>query len=172
MDGLKTEIDAIREARLVLQEPDPVYPKLISLTDRLKEALNELKTSYIGSYDTRMKALQSNEYFSKLTPEQKHSILAKHQLLVKPEIKTLDAHELLMQLQKASLYTWETKIAALSGQFQSALDEAIKLAAPQAQTYSLPRKTITIQADIDNYVAELKEELETLLKDSSSIILK
>jgi hypothetical protein len=172
MDGLKTEIDAIRENRLVLQEPDPVYPKLISLTDKLKEALNGLKTSYIGSYDVRMKDLQSNEYFTKLTPEQKHSILAKHQLLVKPEIKTLDAHELLMQLQKASLYTWETKIAALPGQFQSALEEAIKLAAPQAQTYSLPRKTITTQADIDRYVAELKEELETLLKDSSSIILK
>ncbi len=172
MDGLKTEIDAIRENRLVLQEPDPVYPKLISLTDKLKEALNGLKASYIGSYDARMKDLQSNEYFGKLTPEQKHSILAKHQLLVKPEIKTLDAHELLMQLQKASLYTWETKIAALPGQFQSALEEAIKLAAPQAQTYSLPRKTIATQADIDNYVAELKEELETLLKDSSSIILK
>jgi len=45
--------------------------------------------------------------------------------LAKPEIKSLDAHGLLMQLQKASLYTWDTKIAALPGQFQSALEDAI-----------------------------------------------
>lgn len=172
MEQLKTEIDAIRENRLVLQEPDPVYPKLISLTDKLKEALNGLKANYISLYEGRMKELQSNDYFNKLTPEQKHSILAKNQLLVKPEIKSLDAHELLMQLQKASLYTWETKIAALPGQFQSALEEAIKLAAPQAQTYSLPKTTITCQADIDNYVAGIKQELQDLLKKASSIILK
>jgi hypothetical protein len=101
-----------------------------------------------------------------------HGILAKHQLLVKPEIKALDAHALHYQLQKASLYTWDTKIAALPGQFQSALEDAILLSAPQAKTYSLPRKTISTQTEIDSYVAELKTELETLLKESSSIILK
>jgi len=172
MEHLKTEIDAIRENRLLLQEPDPVQPKMIDLTDKLKAALNKLKESFIGLYDIKMAALQGNEYFNKLTPDQKHSILAKHQLLAKPEIKTLDAYELLMQLQKASLYIWDTKIAALPGQFQSALEDAIKLSAPQAQTFSLPRTTINSQADIDNYVASLKTELEALLQKSSSIILK
>ena len=119
-----------------------------------------------------MADLQANEYFKKLMPEQKHSILARHQLLTKPEIKALDAHALLNQLQKASLYTWDTKIAALPGQFQSALEDAILLSAPQAKTYSLPRTTISNQAEIDSYLAELKTELETLLKDSSSIILR
>ena len=119
-----------------------------------------------------MADLQANEYFKKLTPEQKHSILVKHQLLVKPEIKSLDAHALLIQLQKASLYTWDTKIAALPGQFQSALEDAILLSAPQAKTYSLPRKTISSQAEIESYLAELKTEFETLLAASSSIILK
>ena len=119
-----------------------------------------------------MADLQTNVYFKKLTPDQKHSILVKHQLLVKPEIKALDAYALLNQLQKASLYTWNTKIAALPGQFQSALEDAVLLSAPQAKTYSLPRKTISNQSEIESYVVELKTELETLLKESSSIILK
>ena len=172
MEQLKSEIDAIRENRLLLQEPDPVQPKLIELTDKLKEALNKLKESYISLYDSKMVALQGNEYFNELTPEQEHSILAKHQLLAKPEIKSLDAHGLLMQLQKASLYTWDTKIAALPGQFQSALEDAIKLSAPQAQTFSLPRTAINSQADIDAYVADIKKQLEELLKKASSIIIK
>jgi len=172
MDQLKAEINAIRENRLLLQEPDPIQPKLTELTDKLKLALNKVKASYISLYDLKMLELQANEYFLKLTPEQKHIILARHQLLVKPEIKALDAHALLNQLQKASLYTWDTKIAALPSQFQSAVEDAIVLSAPQATTYSLPRKTINKQSDIDAYISELKSALENLLKDASSIILK
>ena len=155
-----------------MQEPDLIQPILTAITDKLLNILNKRKEQYNALYDLGMSDLQSNEYFKKLSPEQKHSILAKHQLLVKPEIKTLDAHALVNQLQKASLYTWDTKIAALPGQFQSALEDAILLSAPQAKTYSLPRTTISSQAEIDTYLAELKTELEILLKDSSSIILK
>ncbi|WP_439504871.1 BREX system P-loop protein BrxC [Sediminibacterium sp.] len=172
MEQLKIETAAIKNDRLLLQEPDLIQPILTAITDKLLNILNKRKEQFNALYDLRMSDLQSNEYFKKLTPEQKHSILAKHQLLVKPEIKTLDAHTLVNQLQKASLYTWDTKIAALPGQFQSALEDAILLSAPQAKTFSLPRTTISSQAEIDSYVTELKTELEILLKDSSSIILK
>ena len=172
MEQLKMETAAIKDNRLLLQEPDLIQPILTAITDKLLAVLNKRKEQYIALYNLRMADLQANEYFKKLTPEQKHSILVKHQLLVKPEIKSLDAHALLIQLQKASLYTWDTKIAALPGQFQSALEDAILLSAPQAKTYSLPRKTISSQAEIESYLAELKTELETLLAASSSIILK
>jgi hypothetical protein len=172
MEHLKIETAAIKDNRLLLQEPDLIQPLLTSITEKLLDILNKRKAQYNEKYDSRMADLQENEYFNKLTPEQKHSILVKHQILGKPEIKRLDAVALLNQLNKASLYTWDTKIAAQSGQFQTALEEAILLSAPQAKTFSLPRKTISNQAEIDLYVAELKTELETLLKDSSSIILR
>lgn len=172
LNGLKDQIEAIRENRLLLQEPDPVQPLLNSLTEKLGSALNKKKEHFNTLYDSKMADLQENEYFEKLTPEQKHATLVKHQILAKPEIKALDANALLYQLQKATLYVWDTKIAALSGQFQSALDDAIALAAPKAITFSLPKRTISSQTDIDTYIAELKAALEDLLKNSSSIILK
>ena len=172
MERLKKEIDAIRDNRLLLQEPDPVYNKLTDITDKLKTSLNELKQKYIDLYDKLMVGLQSNEYFSKLNPEQKNSILRTHQLLGKPEIKALDSKSLLLNLQKASLEAWQTKIAALPGQFQSAIDDAVKLLAPQAKTYELPKRTLSNQSDIDKYISQIKKELENLLKESSSIILK
>lgn len=172
LEQLKTEITAIRENRLLLQEPDPIQPKLNELTDKLMTLLNQQKERFVENYGLKMNELQANQYFIKLTPDQKHLILAKHQLLGKPEIKPADANALLIQLQKVSLDAWDTKIAALTSQFQSALDDAIQLSAPQASTFSLPRKTITSQADIVAYIDELKAELEELLKNSSSIILK
>jgi ElaB/YqjD/DUF883 family membrane-anchored ribosome-binding protein len=157
---------------LLLQEPDLIQPKLDEIAEKLKERLNQLKERYIKLYDDKMAVLQNDEYFSKVTPDQKHRILANNQLLVKPEIKPLDAAGLVNLLQKASLYTWETKIAALPGQYQAAREEAIALLAPQATNYSLPKTTISNQQDIENYITELKSELEELLKTSSSIILK
>ena len=172
LEQLKLQAAAIADNRLILQEPDLILPILSALTQQLGDILNKRKEQFNTSYDQRMAVLQANEYFNKLKPEQKHSILVKHQLLQKPTLTNLDAAALLNQLNKASLYTWDTKIAALPGQFQSALEEAILLSAPQAKTYSLPRKTISNQAEIDSYVAELKTELEILLNESSSIILK
>lgn len=171
-EPLKIEIQAIKDNRLLLQQPDLIQPKLDEIVEKLKTRLNHLKEKYIALYDEKMKVLQADEYFGKLTPEQKHSILLKHQLLTKPEIKPLDSSALLNVLQKASLYTWDTKIAALPGQYQAAREDAITLLAPQATTFSLPKVTISNQTDIDNYITELKTELEELLKNSSSIILK
>lgn len=172
IEQLKTEIAAILENRLLLQEPDPVQPILHTICESVLNILNGKKDHYNALYDQKMTDLQVNEYFKKLTPEEKHPILAKYQLLTKQEIKNLDAHALLNHLNKTSLYNWDTKIAALPGQFQSALEDAIKLAAPQAKTFSLPRKTITSQVDVDTYISELKTELEKMLKEASSIILK
>ncbi len=172
LDHLKNETNAIKDNRLLLQEPDNIQPLLNEISARLVDVLNARKQQYVNLYDENMTSLQANEYFKKLTPEEKHRILVTHQLLVKPEIKSLDALALLNQLQKATLYTWDTKIAALPGQFQSALDDAIKLSEPQAATYNLPRTTISSQADIDKYVASVKAELEALLSTSSSIIVK
>lgn len=171
-ENLKTDFDAIYTDRLMLQEPDLIQPLLHKLAEKLLAVLDGLKQRYIEVYDKLMDELQHNEYFKKITPEQKHIILVKNQLLGKPEIKHYTAQALLNHLQSNSLINWETKIAALSGQFQEALEEAVKLAAPQAKTFNLPRKTISSKADIDSYVAELKKQLEDLLKESSSIILK
>ncbi len=172
MEELRLEAGAVRDNRLLLQEPDLIEPMLAVITDKLLALLNQRKEGYIALYERQMADLQANGYFRQLTPEQKHAILLRHQLLVKPEVKMLDAQALLLQLNKASFYTWDTKMAALPGQFQSALEDAALLSAPQAKTFSLPRKTLGSQADIDRYLADLKVALEKVLSEASSIILK
>jgi len=171
-DQLRSECDSIREDRLIFNEPDLILPLLNRLTTELNKFLKEAKTTFNGRYDGQMKALQANEYFHHLSPEDKHRILANNQLLAKPEIKTVDAQSLFNQLQKASLDTWQTKIAALSGQFQAALEEAIALSAPKAEMYSLPKRTLHSDAEIDTYIEEIKGELKKLIKKAGSVILK
>lgn len=166
------EIDAIWENRLLFQEPDPIQPLLTQLTEKLGTKLNEVVEKYLHQRQERMALLQENEYFNKLSPEQKHIILTKNQLLTKYELKINDAINLAHQLQRISLDNWKTKISALQGQFDAALNEAIELAAPKATSFYLPKRTINNQTELDQYIIDLKSELEILLQNSSSIILK
>ncbi len=171
-DELIKETEAILNDRLLLNEPDLIRPLLTRVGDVLKNLLLDSKKKYNALYDELMTGLQSNPYFSKLEPDQKHSILAKHQILAKPEVKSVDGKELLNQLQKASLDTWQTKVAALPGQFQSALEDAIRLSDPKSETYTTPKTTITSEEDLEKYITQVKSELLELLKKSKSIIIR
>jgi len=167
-----TQANAIEEDRLLFQNPDPIDPLLQQTTSLLKEKLNHAKKEFNKIYDRRMDELQQNDYFKRLSPEDKHSILLRNQILKKPEIKDHDARTLRNSLSSTSLDAWQTKISALGSQFDNAIAEAVKQLEPKAETYSLPRKTLSSPEQIASYVKKLETELEELLKTAKSIILK
>jgi hypothetical protein len=171
-EDLSGECDAIRDGRLLFQKPDVVQPLLERLTAVINDALGSVQSGYLEDYELRMAQLQSNEHFKDLKPEEKRLILLHNQLLHEIEIKKYDARGLLNHLRKISLDAWKTKTSALSGQFQTALEEAVKLSAPKAEFYTLPKRNIKSDADIQKYVDDIKAELTELLKKAGSIILK
>lgn len=169
---LKKECDAIRENRLMFQEPDLVKPILNRITEVLNSGLNTIIQEFLDKYTIKMAELQENTQFSSLPPEEKHQILLKHQLLHKHEVKTLEADKLVNLLRKISLDAWRTKISALDGQFQDAMEEAVKRAQPKAAVYTLPKRTLESDSDIEAYVDSIRNELKELIKESGSVILK
>lgn len=166
------EIRAIDDDRLLLQNPDLIKPLLEQATQLLNKKLNILKEDYNTEYDQRMNELQNNPFFLKLTPEQKNQILRENQLLSKPEINEYNSQALLNSLNKTSLDAWKTKISALGSQFDNALSQAVILLEPKAESFSMPRKTLSSQSEIDDYIDELKTSLNEVLKNAKSIILK
>ena len=169
---LRADIDGIRESRLLFNEPDLVHPLLSRISNELNELLHTIQKQFLATYDKQMEALQANEYFSKLDQPVKYGILGRNQLHHQTEIKKLEPQALLNHLNKLSLDTWQTKIAALSGQFQSALEEAITLSAPKAEIYSLPKRTLKSEAEIDAYAEEVKTAMKEIIRKAGSIILK
>ena len=63
MEPFKKETAAIRDNRLLLQEPDLIQPILTAISDKLLTILNKRKEQYNVLYDIRMADLQANEYF-------------------------------------------------------------------------------------------------------------
>jgi len=172
IESITKEVNAIKQDRLLLSDPDPVEPLLQKTTDILKHKLTNVKKTYNRIYDKRMSDLQNNESFKQLTQENKHKILLNNQILKPPEIKDYDAVGLRNSLSKTSIDTWKTKISALDSQFDNAIAEAVKLWEPKAETFSLPRKTLSTPEEIEAYTQDLKKQLNDLLKSAKSIILK
>ena len=167
---IRNEISAIEQQRMLLREPDPIQTPLSRLADHLRSALNEHKKQYNEIYQQQMTSLQQNEYFRKLEPEEKHDILTKHKLLKEAEIASYSPKELLRELNHASLDAWSDKVAALPSKFQQALEEAIELSAPQAESYSLPRRTIRSEADLEKYLSDVRASIKDLLTQGDVIL--
>lgn len=171
-EKLMEDIEAVRNDRLLFHEPDLIEPLLGKVSDFLKALLNGLKQRYLDIYEKEMDGLQCNEYFKKLIPEEKHAILQRHQLLSKPEIRELDARGVNNELRHTSLNQWETKISALPEQYRAALEEAMKIAVPDAKSYRLPKQTISNTSELDDYLDKVKQDIQTLLDSGQSVILK
>lgn len=171
-NGLPEQVEAIRTDRLLFHEPDAIEPLLNKVAVLLKDKLNDAKSRYLAVHAKNMDELQANQYFSKLTPEQKHTILVKHQLLWKPEIKESNAHGVNNELKNNSLDQWATKITALPEWFRNALEEAMKMAVPTARSFNLPKQTISNKAELTRYLEQVKSEIEKLLDEGNPVILK
>lgn len=170
--ALRTEMESVHDDRLLLHEPDLVEPLLHRVTELLRDKVMAFAIEYNRIWQAEMADLQANVYFSQLSPEQKHQILATNSILKEKEVKHLNAQELSNSLSRQPLSGWKDAISALPPRFQNALAEAVRLAEPQAATYTLPRKTLSSPAEIDAYLSELRTHLQGLLQEAKSVILK
>ncbi|MBS3903008.1 MAG: BREX system P-loop protein BrxC [Anaplasmataceae bacterium] len=169
---IKKEVTAIRENRLLLSEPDPVASPLNQIADFLKTELKSNQSNYAASHIGQLKTLEANTYWQKISKAQQQEILAQFDLLELPTVETASNEKILSSLEKISLPAWADKIGVLPAKFQSALEEAIKLTAPTAETFSVPRKTISNEKELDEYITDVKTQVTKLLKKGNSVIIK
>jgi len=167
---IKVEIIAIREGRLLLNEPDPIADPLNKITDFIRKELKANHSNYAASYKELLKNLESNPYWEKLNDLQQATILSKYDLNEIPKVDVTDQKKMLSSLEQISLSAWTDKLVALPGKFQAALDDAIALSAPEAKTYSFPKKTIKNKQELDQYLDTVTAQLEKLLSKGTIII--
>src|SRR3989338_5893640 len=73
--ALTTERDAIRDGRLLLDDPDKVEPLVHRAADVLRTAMNKNFGAYRGEYDRCTRELEAAPQWGKLAPEDRAAIL-------------------------------------------------------------------------------------------------
>jgi hypothetical protein len=78
--------------------------------------------------------------------------------------------EILQTLAQTNLSMFADRVAAMPGRFDRVALAAAELCVPEAQLITVPRRTILTEADIDEWVSDVKQKLATALKNGPIIL--
>jgi len=160
---LAPQIEAVRANRALLNDPDPVAPLVTTLTQALREALQQAREAYSTLHQEQKERFGSTDIWKRLTPEQQAEILNRQGVTGVPEIRVGTEQELMASLAEISLESWNTRRDALPQRFSRALEEAAKLLEPTAVRVTLPSATMRnedeFRAWLDQVAAKVREQL-------------
>ncbi len=156
--AITTERDAILDSRLLLDDPDKVAPLLNRAADALRSVVNHAFSGYSAHYDDAIGEIETASEWAQLLHEDRAAILRDTQLLAPdsaPKLGTLD--ELIESLDRCSVGRWAEKRDALRGQTARALALAAKKIEPNVQALSPPRRILHSEADLDAWLADVRQ---------------
>lgn len=163
---IATERDAIRDGRLLLDDPDKVEPLVNRAADVLRSALNTAYAAYHGEYTACTKEIESAAEWAKLAPEDRAAILREAQLSApEPTPKVGTLIDLLESLNKCSPQRWAERRDALRGQLSRALTLAAQKLEPTVQPVTAPRRILRSEADLEAWLAEVRKSVLDKLPD-------
>ncbi|GAF77000.1 unnamed protein product, partial [marine sediment metagenome] len=169
-DEVSPQVEAIKEQRALLGEPDPVPPLCDRLTQGLRGALQEAQQAYERTHVDQTGRLAGSEVWQELPNEDRGRILRQQGLGDVPEIKVGTEQEVLGILQKRPLSSWRDQCDALPTRFDNARIEAAKRLEPKATSMKLPPATLKTKEDVNLWWEGARAEIVEKLKKGPVII--
>jgi hypothetical protein len=158
-------IAAITDGRALLADPDPVPELTKQLTTALRIALGKLQDDLAAAFKSGDAKLAASQVWNGRTDEQRVTIAAACQLTPPPKAAIGTDDEILEALRARNLTDRYNLLDAVPQRFARALEEAGKLATPEAVRVTLPGAIIKTQAELDQWLAGVRKQVEEKLKD-------
>ena len=171
-DVLRTQVQAIKDQRQLLADPDPMKPLISSLTQMLRDELNRLAEAYKQQHEAGMAKLKADDNWQKLQPDQRNRLLAEQKLTNTdmPEVNVGTSAEVLQTLQTLTLSAFEDRVKSLSSRFNEVQTQAAEMMEPTAKTIHLPSRTLKSEADLEAWLEEARTDLAAALAQGPVII--
>ena len=129
------------------------------------EKLTAHHSRYQQLHQEGLIALKKADAWSKLTHEQRRSILDQNGLTTVPGIKVGTEAEVIASLEAMSLEMWQARCDALPQRFQKAQRDAAKMIEPKVVYVTLPSATIHDDAELEAWLAEARKQVQGRLKE-------
>jgi hypothetical protein len=169
-DACAKSIAAITAGRSLLAEPDPVPELTKQLTTALRNALGKLQDDLAAAFQAGDTKLASSPVWNGRTDEQRAAIVAACQLTPPPKAAIGTEDEILAALRARTLTDRRNLLDAVPQRFARALEEAAKLATPEAVRVALPGAIIKTTVELDQWLAGVRLQVEDKLKDGPVIL--
>lgn len=162
-DGQHAALNAVRAARSLLTNPNPVPALVTAAADDLRAKANAAFASWEMAWEAGEDRLKFDPAWSALDADKKHSIRSANGLLPQaaPDLSSPDS--IAASLRQRSLSEWQNMTLALPARIESALRDAAYEIEPKTQSVSIPRPTLRNETDLDAWLAKLRAEITPLL---------
>ena len=155
----RKQVDIIRANRQLLDATNPVPALRATLTDLLRQSLNDAHAAHEEAYSIGLAQLLSNDTWQKLTGPQQQKILADADLTtaVKPDTST-DV-TILAALDSRNLTTRKAEADAVPGRIANALKAAAILLEPKVRPVIVEKSLLTTAEDVRQWMARQEKTL-------------
>ncbi len=169
-DACAKSIAAITTGRSLLADPDPVPELTKQLTTALRNALGKLQNDLATAFQAGDAKLATSPVWNGRTDEQRATIATACQLTPPPKAAIGTEDEILAALNTRTLTDRRNLLDAVPQRFARALEEAAKLATPEAVRVTLPGAIIKNGVELDQWLAGVRQQVEDKLKDGPVIL--
>ncbi len=169
-DDCAKSIAAITAGRSLLAEPDPVPELNKQLTTALRLALGRLQDDLANAFSAGDAKLAASPVWNSRSDEQRTTIATACQLSLPPKAPIGTDDEILAALRTRTLTDRRNLLDAVPQRFARALEEAAKLATPEAVRVTLPGAVIKTSAELDQWLAGVRQQVEDKLKSGPVIL--
>ena len=169
VEDLEKNLNNIKLARTLLDDPDPVKPILQLIKEKLHQANKLASDLHAQTYQAELNKLQSHDAWQKLDNPSQESFIVSYSLGA-PNKPNDDESNLLNSLNNLPLKARNTETLALATKFNQLHDKAIEIITPKATTVPIPSATITNDAELEAWLSKVKKLVEGPLKNGPVII--
>ena len=169
-EEVRQQTKAIAHQRLLLADPDPVQPLLKSLEAALRGEITDRQQVYDDKLIVKTSALENDSSWQQLSEDEQSGIFEQCGIQEIPKIPIGTHQELVSALADYPLAGWRDRIDALPGRFARARELAARAVEPEVQTVDLPRRTLKTSEDVDNWLADVSDQLKKAVASGPVVI--
>ncbi len=163
--------DAIESDRLLMHSPDPVAPLIKELSDALRTAVLDAANSAKDDQEKALADIEASSEWQQLDPADRPSILASSGLVSATVPTVGSADELLKALDATPLSAWAERRQAIPAKVAIARQAVAQKLEPKSVAVSAPAATLRTEAEVDTYLASLREQLLRHVANGETIII-
>ena len=175
LDGsaeIRAKLDAIRDHRLLLDQPDPLPPVAAAYADALRAGLIARWEAYNRHLEAGLSALKASDEWVRLRESQQDPILANPLLRLAPKPATSSQSDLVKSLNTRSLRQWDADIDALPKRLNDANLAVAQMLRPEVVEVSLEKPLMESQVDVKRWIESTQTALMVHINDGRAVKIK
>lgn len=166
------QLEAIRENRSLLEQPDPVAPIVGDLATTLREALSSGLEELNRRIDDARVALEQDGGWAKLADDERARIIAEAGFNPIDSPSVGDVSGLVAFLDETSLTDLKDRTDAIPQRLVRARTAIAQATKPEARVVRLKRATIQDGAELERYLESLRTDIEAELGPDTPVIVE